>query len=320
MKHIKLFEEFLNERLSMEAVYIHQITGCGQDSAQNFIDDNNIDGKKLADYVKHYKDSKEKYQVRDMINGTNKNKRFLSQFVNESKAKFSDQLTGNDQLVFKKSKEWMNGDRLCGKYDIYWRGYEIDGNIVFSSVYNLERFMKNYVLSNNLYNKYKHMPEKSIGESEINESSLVDYSKSKNKILVGLKTDLLRNMKDRYVSKEDGDNIHFFDKGKHIGTLFDLGSRYQELRHDGTIDDKGYRINEDLDATVSDPEVEEAWVKIYGHSLKHDHASIFKILKQRPPLDSKELDRIWSEAFDKTFKEQHPRVWDILFSDKDKTN
>jgi hypothetical protein len=165
MKHIKLFEEFINEGLSMEAVYIHQIIGCGQEGVQNFIDDNNIDAKKLADYVKQHKDSKEKYDVRDMIKDPNSNKKLLKQFLIE-----------------------------------------------------------------------------------------------------------------------------------------------------------GSHVNEDLSATVSDPEVEAAWEKIYGHSLKHDHASIFKILKQRPHIDSKELDRIWSESFDKTFKEQHPRVWDILFSDKDKTN
>lgn len=70
--------------------------------------------------------------------------------------------------------------------------------------------------------------------------TIIDYSNSKNKILVGLKTDLLRNMKDRYDYKEDGDSIYFFDKGEHIGTLFDLGSRYQELKHNGKLDDKGW--------------------------------------------------------------------------------
>jgi hypothetical protein len=77
----------------------------------------------------------------------------------------------------------------------------------------------------------------------INEAAqkIVDYSNSKSKILVGLKTDLLRNMKERYKTKEDGDSIYFFDKsGNHFGTLFDLGSRYQELRHNGKLDDYGY--------------------------------------------------------------------------------
>lgn len=69
-----------------------------------------------------------------------------------------------------------------------------------------------------------------------------DYEDSRNKILVGLKSNLLKDMKDRYDFEESSDAIHFFDKkGFHFATLFDLGTRYQELRHDGSLDDKGWR-------------------------------------------------------------------------------
>ena len=47
--------------VSQEAYIIHTITQCGQDAAQNFIDDNKLDGKKLAAYVKQHSNSKEKY-------------------------------------------------------------------------------------------------------------------------------------------------------------------------------------------------------------------------------------------------------------------
>jgi chromosome segregation ATPase len=87
MKHIKLFEDFINEAISVDAAYVHQITRCGQDAAQNFIDDNKIDGKKLADYVKQHRDSKEKYDVRDIIAGTGvgANKSFVKRFIKELK-------------------------------------------------------------------------------------------------------------------------------------------------------------------------------------------------------------------------------------------
>jgi hypothetical protein len=81
-------------------------------------------------------------------------------------------------------------------------------------------------------------------ESFLNEGNkkIVNYSDSKNKIIVGLKSNLLPDMLDRYESQEDGDNIHFFDdSGKHFGTLFDKGTRYQMLLHDGSLDDKGWR-------------------------------------------------------------------------------
>lgn len=68
MKWIQTFEGFLNEAITMDAVFIHQITGSGQVAAQDFIDDNGLNGKKIADYLKS--DQGEKYNIRDLIAGT----------------------------------------------------------------------------------------------------------------------------------------------------------------------------------------------------------------------------------------------------------
>lgn len=73
-------------------------------------------------------------------------------------------------------------------------------------------------------------------------------------------------------------------------------------------------INEDLNATISDPEIVEAWEKVYGKDFREDFPGIYKILKQRAKVDSKELERIWTETHEKSFKEEHPKVWNILFS------
>ena len=81
-------------------------------------------------------------------------------------------------------------------------------------------------------------------EEFVNEAATLkdvkDFSGSKDKILVGLKTNLLRDMLDRYEYMSRGEEIHFFDKGKHFGTLFNKGTRFQELKHDGSLDDKGW--------------------------------------------------------------------------------
>jgi hypothetical protein len=192
VKELKALEAWLqtiwkevetNEALSMDAVYIHQITGSGQDSAQNFIDDNNIDSAKLVAYLKQHKDSKEKYDVRDMISGTNKNKRFIKQFVNESKEVFPNEIVGNDQILFKKEWEKMNGGKLAAKYNQYYKGYDIDaGGRIFNSVDQLEKYIKATELSNNQYNKYKNMPEKHIGESVVNEEFDISKLKAKDTI------------------------------------------------------------------------------------------------------------------------------------------
>jgi hypothetical protein len=198
---------------------------------------------------------------------------------------YPDGIKDNSDAV--KTQDWRNAAAQNAKY-----------------VYGFAFYTDSYSMKN----VYKPLKE------SLNEDSLVDYSKSKSKILVGLKTNLLKDMKDRYDFEEDNDNIHFFDKGNHIGTLFDVGSRFQELRHDGSIDDKGYRINEDLNATISDPELEAAWSKAYGKEFKEDFPHIFRIMKQRAKMDSRELERIWNETHENSFKEDHPKVWNILFS------
>jgi len=83
--------------VSQEAYTIHNITKCGQDAAQNFIDDNKLDGKKLAAYVRQHSNSKEKYDVRDIIAGTGvgANVGFKSRFVKQFK-----------ESVIKEAKEY----------------------------------------------------------------------------------------------------------------------------------------------------------------------------------------------------------------------
>ena len=122
------------------------------------------------------------------------------EFLNES-SKFPEEIEGNDQIIFKKEWEKMNGGKLAAKYNMYYRGYEIDGNRIFGSVPELERFMKNYILSNNLYAKYKYMPEKPIGESVVNEgkydfmSGLSIQFNGTNYSISSVKDDLV-NVKD----------------------------------------------------------------------------------------------------------------------------
>ena len=87
---------------------------------------------------------------------------------------------------------------------------------------------------------------KTIVEEVLNENNpkIIDYHNSKNKILVGKNTNLLRVMKERYeyASRVFGntDEIYFFDKGYHFGTLFKEGS-FLELKHDGSLNDLGWR-------------------------------------------------------------------------------
>lgn len=71
---IKL-KELLNE-VSDEAYTLHRFTNCGQNAAQDFIDDNKIDAKKLIKFLKRTDNEgmRNRYMVRDVIGGkTDKN-------------------------------------------------------------------------------------------------------------------------------------------------------------------------------------------------------------------------------------------------------
>ncbi len=61
----------LSEGVSVEAAQLHAMTSCGQDAAQNFIDDNGLDAKKLVNYVQQGMRTNPtlKYDVRDYISG-----------------------------------------------------------------------------------------------------------------------------------------------------------------------------------------------------------------------------------------------------------
>jgi hypothetical protein len=77
--------ESVKESSSEDAYTIHRMTGCGQDAAQNFIDDNKIDASKLIKHLQKYPNSKEKYDARDVINGTGVGtiKSFVDRFIKE---------------------------------------------------------------------------------------------------------------------------------------------------------------------------------------------------------------------------------------------
>ena len=87
--------------VSDETYLIHRFTSSGQDAAQNFIDDNNIDAKKLVKYLKPTDNEgmRNRYMVRDIIGGktdNNTKQKFIKLFkesVNKSKLNEAEEVT-----------------------------------------------------------------------------------------------------------------------------------------------------------------------------------------------------------------------------------
>ena len=94
MKLRNLLKQVLKEGVTPEAAQLHAMVNCGQDAAQNFFDDYNIDAKKLVAYVQQNKRINQTlvYDVRDYISGAkgtvggekNLRDRFIKQFQNST--------------------------------------------------------------------------------------------------------------------------------------------------------------------------------------------------------------------------------------------
>lgn len=135
MKNAKTFRKFLNEQasISMEAVYINQIVGSGQDATQNFIDDHAIDAKKLADYVKNNRNTTKIYDVRDYISGAKGTvggeprlrksfiKLFKESVTNDTYSKIDDKVNYTEDVVNEKMKVFLKkiiSDMVSGAFGI----------------------------------------------------------------------------------------------------------------------------------------------------------------------------------------------------------
>lgn len=93
---------------------------------------------------------------------------------------FPDEVIGNDGIIHKKEWEKMNDGRIIAKYNQYYKGYDIDyGGHIFSTTAELEKFVNNYILSNNLYNKYKYMANGGSMSDDIIQLERGDIKKSR---------------------------------------------------------------------------------------------------------------------------------------------
>jgi hypothetical protein len=84
----------LKENISQEAGTIHSMLQVGQQSAQNFIDDNKLDAEKLINYIKKYKGDSRENIIKDIISGKNDPK--LETFKKELIKKLKKKMTRED--------------------------------------------------------------------------------------------------------------------------------------------------------------------------------------------------------------------------------
>ena len=97
------------------------------------------------------------------------------------------EIKGNDNIIWKKEKVFKNPDgEIIVKYVPYYKGHIIDrGGYNFGNTQQLEKFIKDYILSNQQYNKYKFLLDLTNQSVKENSSNPADISKL-NRYIVDL--------------------------------------------------------------------------------------------------------------------------------------
>ena len=152
-----------------DAYSLHRMAGnIGQSTAEEFLANHSVDIELLTKAIQQ--GTINQYELRDVINGSahpSKIKAFNDEFVTRgsiNESQWADQVPGNDDIVWVKTKEM--GSRAT--YTPFYRGYDIDyGGHVFGSQSEMDKFVKNYILSNQWYSKLKHQPVKPIKINEV---------------------------------------------------------------------------------------------------------------------------------------------------------
>lgn len=198
-----------------------------------------------------------------------------------------------DQLI----KSWSPG----GHYYDYFKdeyGVEIEIIATFSDFKAKGRFKK---LTND------GVVYLELGIKNINES----VSLTEKRMTIRSASDIKK------VYKKDPDAMFFADGDFYAYTgngLFftDQDGEEYELSLDD-IEFADLYENHDLILTeermISDKDIVDIWKDIYGENFINEYPAVWKILKQRPPIDKAEFKRIWSEVYDEDLEKEYEEFW-----------
>ena len=131
-------------------------------------------------------------------------------------------------------------------YVPYWKGYNLDfGGVNFNSVERLKSHIDNFTMSNNQYNKYKHMPD--LTDGKVTESLWSEPVGDEiiNALESGNITDATKSVKTVPTFRYDVDTVEttfdFKISNKEVNVLF-INSPHRARQIIITINSKFTRI------------------------------------------------------------------------------
>ena len=204
---------------------------------------------------------------------------FVGESVNEGK--MPNKYIGNDEIVYLKTKEDSKG----ANYNLYYKGHDIEaGGIRVGSEKELKNFAKDYILSNQMYNKLKYEKPKALPES-VDEAkgfsfpNSFEMKKTINYTSWGVDSDKLFKgtyVKDKILTDEaKGEGVYVNHKAKAEVTLDK--NDFTNFERLGNIVQVNESVNEARNTLTGSPYFFYPWkTKVDGGSHEFYHLEPFR--------------------------------------------
>jgi hypothetical protein len=300
MKHIKLFEEFINEARSIEKIEKDR-TKVINDMAEMVTNwkaaKASGDKEAEASFLQTLKDltAKKNELAKELTSAIASKDRFIELVISENNTIYESVMSEIDLLAkdSKNFKEFLKAFKTDNRY----KGLDTVGDAK-----EFESWLKS------VYDSAKeNMDESSINETGFKKSDIKKTIDFINKeigadpgyALMGDEEDIeeFNNLWGRG-KYEDAFDVLVVATNMEISTLNDVKNAIKESS-----------IDEGENAAKS---IHDHWFEIYGEKFINEYPKVAKILKNRPNVDRRELARIWDEVYGEDFKEKYPAMWDVM--------
>jgi predicted DNA binding CopG/RHH family protein len=282
MKHIKLYEEFINESRSIEKIEKDRtrVINSMAEMVTNW-KAAKASGDKEAEtsFLQRLKDlTVEKNKFEQELNTAVAGKdRFIELVISENNTIFEGAMSEIDLLA-----------REAKNFKDFVKEFKKDNADIANtgSIKELLKWLKS------VYDSvvYEEVVSEKKGMYKITKNTEVEDSKIGNK----------------FYNVKKGEKVELIDDDGDIATV--------KLRSGEIVNIESQFVHE---SDVNEGEgisksIHDHWFDLYGEKFINEYPKVAKILKNRPNIDRRELARIWDEVYGEDFKKEYPGMWDRM--------
>lgn len=278
MKHIKLFEDFINEARSIEKI---------EKDRNRVIND-------MAEVVTNWKAAKQSGDKQAEASFLQRLKDLTAE-KNELAKELNTAIASKDRFI----------ELVISEHNI---------GVLESLTEGVVSIKGGKIIANKIINKLVDMgmiPVKKKTEELIGVlADVISSAKMESKITEGVMSeiDLLareaKNFKEFLKSFKTDNRYKGLDTA---GDAKEFEAWLKSIYDNAKMDESKVSEAEDIKKGIHDH-----WKELYDEDFISAYPKVAKILKNRQNVDRRELARIWDETYGEDFKEKYPALWDKL--------